>query len=139
VLDASAITSVDFTGLLMFRSLVSDYGDRDVGTCLSLSVSVALSLTYGVAVVTLANLDNNALVTFQSAGLIALLGADHFFWRVHDAILAIQARRLQPYRAPPPPPPGPTCRQRLAHVECSREYLVRASAGRWATGADVCG
>lgn len=50
------------------------------------------------------HLDNQALRTFHAAGLVDLIGPDHFFFRVHDAVLAVQAGHLSVVKPPAPPP-----------------------------------
>lgn len=61
-------------------------------------------ILFSPAVLLIANLENRALETFRSAGLEGLIGHDHFFWRVHDAVLAAAAGRVKV--VPPPPPPS---------------------------------
>eukprot|EP00698_Gefionella_okellyi_P018499 TRINITY_DN5551_c0_g1_i1.p1 TRINITY_DN5551_c0_g1~~TRINITY_DN5551_c0_g1_i1.p1 ORF type:complete len:840 (+),score=152.19 TRINITY_DN5551_c0_g1_i1:195-2522(+) len=106
VLDFSAVTDLDYSGIVEFKDLLEDYRRRNV-------------------VIAIANLDNDALRTFQRAGLIKLIGTDHFFFRVHDAVLAVQGGHLPVFIPEPPPPPPPGCADKLKHFECSKEGLYR--------------
>jgi len=102
VLDCSAITAIDYSGVLAMKEIIEYYRDRKVSmfTCHTYKY-----LSNDVIVLTLANLDNNALRTFQVCGLIKLIGTDHFFWRVHDAVLALQSHRVAVHMPPLGPPP----------------------------------
>lgn len=48
----------------------------------------------------IANLDNRALKTLRNAGLVSLIGYDHFFDRLHDAVLAARSGRLSVHLPP---------------------------------------
>ena len=50
-----------------------------------------------------ANLDNRALHPFRAAGLVSLIGPDHFFYRIHDAVLAAATGRVTVKPLPAPP------------------------------------
>ena len=80
--------------------------------------------SYCRTVFCVANLDNRALLTFEASGLTTLIGREHFFWRVHDAVLAIQSGQLS-VNKPPPPAAQETFFQWVRGIRCTPEWWRR--------------